>query len=118
MKHCAILRQFFFYLTNLVILIYNLSNSFFHPTCREFTGHNSPMISTDSEMAYGPSHPGYLYNVFDSINLYIDGGMDPSKIVLGMPLYGRGWELVDPVTCTKFKITNKIEISVQFPFLD
>ena len=76
------------------------------------------MISTDSEMAYGPSHPGYMYNVFDSINLYIDGGMDPSKIVLGMPLYGRGWELVDPVTCTKFKITNKIEISVQFPFLD
>merc|ERR1719151_260236 len=28
---------------------------------REFTGHNAPMISTDSEMAYGPSHPGYMY---------------------------------------------------------
>ena len=63
---------------------------------REFTGHNAPMISTDSEMAAGPSHPGYMYNVFDSVNLYIDGGMDASKIVLGMPLYGRGWELVDP----------------------
>ena len=56
------------------------------------------MISTDSEMSYGPAHPGYLYNVFDSINLYIDGGMDPSKIVLGMPLYGRGWELENPVS--------------------
>ena len=65
-------------------------------SCREFTGHNAPMISTDSEMAYGPSHPGYMYNVFDSVNLYIDGGIDASKIVLGMPLYGRGWELVDP----------------------
>ena len=65
---------------------------------REFTGHNSPLISREEEMSAGEAHPGYLYNAFDTINLYLDGGMDPSKLVLGMPLYGRGFELVDPVS--------------------
>jgi len=63
---------------------------------RTFTGHNSPLISTDPEMAGGPAHPGYMYNVYDSINLYIEGGMLADKIALGLPLYGRGWEVTDP----------------------
>ena len=65
---------------------------------REFTGHNSPLISREEEMSAGEAHPGYLYNAFDTVNLYIEGGMDASKLVLGMPLYGRGFELVDPVS--------------------
>ena len=48
-------------------------------------------------MAGGPANPGYQYNVFDSINLYIEGGMLADKIALGLPLYGRGWEVTDPV---------------------
>ena len=49
-------------------------------------------------MSAGEAHPGYLYNQFDTMKLYMDGGMDPSKLVLGLPLYGRGFELVDPVS--------------------
>ena len=92
MKHfcCAGFTQTF--------LVSSANNCSFEQTYREFTGHNAPLISTDAEMSYGPSHPGYMYNVFDSVNLYIDGGMDASKIVLGMPLYGRGWELVNPAS--------------------
>jgi len=63
---------------------------------REFTGHNSPLISREEEMSAGEAHPGYLYNQFDTMQLYLDGGMDASKLVLGLPLYGRGFELVDP----------------------
>ena len=69
-----------------------------HCHAREFTGHNSPLISREEEMSAGEAHPGYLYNQFDTMKLYMDGGMDPSKLVLGLPLYGRGFELVDPVS--------------------
>ena len=74
---------------------------------REFTGHNAPLISREEEMSAGESSPGYLYNAFDTINLYIDGGMDRSKLVLGMPLYGRGFELVDPVSPRYNLLTSK-----------
>ena len=80
------------------VIIFEKTKYIFYLFVREFTGHNSPLISREEEMSGGESNPGYLYNAFDTINLYLDGGMDANKLVLGMPLYGRGFELVDPVS--------------------
>ena len=58
-----------------------------------FTGHNSPLQNRPSENE--PGHPGYLYNVKDTIELYMDLGMDPGQMVIGVPTYGRGFQLED-----------------------
>jgi len=58
-----------------------------------FTGHNSPLYRRQEEDHEG--HPGYYFNVFDTIQHYIDLGAPTNKIVLGMPLYGRGFTLED-----------------------
>ena len=40
-------------------------------------------------------HPGFQFNVFDSVHYYLDHGVPKEKIVVGMAAYGRGFKLVD-----------------------
>nr|MCH9760645.1 cellulase family glycosylhydrolase [Actinomycetes bacterium] len=47
------------------------------------TGHQAGMYAT-------PGSANALYNVDHAVNLYLQS-VDPSKIVLGSPLYGRSW---------------------------
>ncbi len=61
---------------------------------RNFTGHNSPLITREEEN--GADHPGYKYNVFDGVDLWFENGGLAEKMVLGIPTYGRGWTLEDP----------------------
>ena len=39
--------------------------------------------------------PQYKSSVFDSVQLYLNRGVDPEKLVLGMPLYGYRYDGVD-----------------------
>lgn len=57
-----------------------------------FTGHNSPLYPRPEDNV-DDSHPGYFFNVFDSVNFWISQGAPKEKIVMGMPLYGRGFQL-------------------------
>ena len=40
-------------------------------------------------------HPGYQFNLFDSVKYYLDHGVPKEKMVVGMAFYGRGFELED-----------------------
>ncbi len=63
----------------------------------QYTGHNAPLISTEEEHS-DETHPGYMFNVYDAMMQFAeDPAVDKSKLVLGIPLYGRGFELIDSV---------------------
>ncbi|KAF2343374.1 Glycoside hydrolase family 18 catalytic domain [Trinorchestia longiramus] len=48
------------------------------------TGHNAPLYARDDE-----ADPQRVLNVEFSVDYYINGGVPPSKLVLGLGLYGR-----------------------------
>ena len=47
-----------------------------------FTGHNAPIYRREEEEP--EDHPGWYFNVFDSISVYLDAGVPKEKIVMGM----------------------------------
>jgi len=57
-----------------------------------FTGHNSPMYPRPEDNMY-ESHPGYFFNTFNTIMHWIERGAPREKLVMGLPLYGRGFQL-------------------------
>ncbi|CAN7939150.1 unnamed protein product, partial [Ixodes hexagonus] len=57
----------------------------------EYTGHNSPLRARESA-----SEIEKIMNVEASIDFWISKGANVSKMVLGMPLYGRTFTLADP----------------------
>lgn len=59
-----------------------------------FTGHNSPLFSMEEEK--DPNHPGHNLNTDFAIQYWIQNGAEPSKLLLGMGAYGRGFVLADP----------------------
>merc|ERR1719341_2363525 len=65
----------------------------YHGAWDNFTGLNTPLYGRIDEE--DPDHPGYRFNVNDSINYYIAQGADPMKLNLGTAAYGRGFTLPD-----------------------
>jgi chitinase len=60
-----------------------------------YTGHQSPMVSTD------PSASRKNWSVSGAMGLYLNGlngkrGVPASQLVVGVPFYGRGWNSVPP----------------------
>jgi len=55
----------------------------FHGAWARTTGHNAPMVTVPGEPA------GFA--VTDAIDGYLEGGVPASKLVLGVPFYGRSW---------------------------
>jgi chitinase len=60
-----------------------------------YTGHQSPMVSTDTSAARKN------WSVSGAIGLYLNGlngkrGVPASQLVVGVPFYGRGWNSVPP----------------------
>jgi chitinase len=67
----------------------------FHGGWESKTGFNSPMVNAD------PNPLMTTWSVTGSLGLYLDGangrlGVPASKLVLGVPFYGRGWNNVAP----------------------
>lgn len=56
-----------------------------------FTGHNAPLFPIPEENCTG--HPGWHFTVEATMKIWIDGGAPREKLVVGMPLYGRGFKL-------------------------
>ncbi|XP_046632543.1 acidic mammalian chitinase-like [Daphnia pulicaria] len=63
----------------------------FHGAWETFTGHNSPLYG--NELDYGEFVD---FNQDFAVNYWIENGADPSKLILGMGLYGRGFVLNNP----------------------
>ncbi|KAL6223765.1 hypothetical protein ACLB2K_002623 [Fragaria x ananassa] len=57
----------------------------YHGAWSNITGPNAPLFDPNSNV-----------NSVYGLRSWINGGMSPSKLVMGLPLYGRTWELKDP----------------------
>ena len=60
-----------------------------------YTGHQSPMVSTN------PSAARKNWSVSGAMGQYLNGlngkrGVPPAQLVVGVPFYGRGWDSVPP----------------------
>ncbi|MGG7177276.1 glycosyl hydrolase family 18 protein [Clostridium paraputrificum] len=72
----------------------NLMSYDYHGSWDGYVAHNSPLYSDPED----PATTGMKYNYLstDWSVKYFSGLMDPSKIVVGIPYYTRGWEGVKP----------------------
>jgi len=52
------------------------------------TGHHAPLYSPEGPDAPNPST---LWSVDGALNQYLAAGVQPEKLVVGVPFYGRGW---------------------------
>ncbi|CAF1217826.1 unnamed protein product [Rotaria sp. Silwood1] len=66
----------------------------FHGSWESKTGHNAPLYKNDAETAtdIAPSFIKSRYNCHASIQAYIAAGVPRSKLIMGLGLYGRGWQ--------------------------
>jgi len=69
----------------------NIMTYDYHGAWENFTGHNAPLFRRTEENYL--EHPGYYFNVYDTIMYYIQLGAPKEKLVMGIPLYGRGFQL-------------------------
>ena len=66
----------------------NLMTYDYHGGWDPMTGHNAPMV----QGARDPGPKGFA--IKDTVNSYLTAGVPASKLVLGVPFYGRGWQQV------------------------
>ncbi|UJR07712.1 hypothetical protein I4U23_011997 [Adineta vaga] len=66
----------------------------FHGGWESKTGHNAPLFRNDAETTtdVSPSFIKSKYNCHGAIQGYIAAGTPRSKLVMGLGLYGRGWQ--------------------------
>jgi len=69
---------------------YNIMTYDYHGGWEDFLGHNAPLYMRPDE-ANDPLNS--IFNVDYSINYWIKQGADKSKMVMGMPFYGRSFEI-------------------------
>ncbi|KAK2178218.1 hypothetical protein NP493_553g02028 [Ridgeia piscesae] len=62
-----------------------------HGHWEKSTGHNSPLFPRDRE-----THVQRYLNVQWAANYWVANGCPPSKLVVGMAMYGRGYKLANP----------------------
>ena len=65
----------------------NLMSYDFHGSWDPITGHNAPMI-------VGSKDKAAKFSITDAVNSYLSEGFPASKLVLGVPFYGRGLQNV------------------------
>ncbi len=71
----------------------------FHGGWENQTGHNAAMYPTEGD----PSEIAQTGNVNAAIEAYLDAGIPPAKVVMGLPFYGRGWQDVSATANGRFQ---------------
>ncbi|WP_017606394.1 glycosyl hydrolase family 18 protein [Nocardiopsis alkaliphila] len=61
----------------------------YHGTWESVTNHQSNLVAD-------PDDPGEALSTQTTVQAYLDRGVDPDKLVLGVPFYGQGWTGVEP----------------------
>ncbi len=68
----------------------NLMTYDFHGGWEGRTGHNAPLYAQSDD-----DHPDALvrssFNIDSAVSAYLEQGVPPTKLVLGVPFYGRSW---------------------------
>ena len=72
----------------------NLMTYDFHGGWESKTGHNAPLFKNNNETTTDvpPSFIKSKYNCHAAIQGYIAAGAPRSKLVMGLGLFGRGWQ--------------------------
>lgn len=65
----------------------NIMTYDYHGSWETVSGHNAPLYADPSD----PSPQRDTFNIDATVNGYLRKGVPASKLVLGMPFYGRGW---------------------------
>jgi chitinase len=65
---------------------YNVQGYDFHGTWETSTNHASPLFDSPQDPAFADN-----FNIDYTMNAYLQAGVPARKLVLGIPLYGRGW---------------------------
>merc|ERR1712088_956223 len=68
----------------------------YHGAWDNFTGIDQPLYGKWEEGFIG--HPMYQFNMHDTIQYYIDNGVPPEKLVLGVHTEGKAWILEQNAT--------------------
>jgi len=73
---------------------FNVMTYDFHGGWETKTGHNAPLYKNDAETTsdIAPSFIKSKYNCDAAIQAYLAAGVPSNKILMGLPLYGRGWQ--------------------------
>jgi len=66
---------------------FNVMTYDYHGTWENQTNHQAALFANPND----PSGVGTQYNVDFTIQAYMDAGVPTGKIVMGAPIYGRGW---------------------------
>ncbi|CAF1316463.1 unnamed protein product [Adineta ricciae] len=76
----------------------------FHNNQELQTGHNAPLYKNDNETLDDASASSYTskMNCHAAIQAYLSARVPPNKIVMGIPLYGHGWQEVTNTTLNGF----------------
>lgn len=58
------------------------------------TGHNAPLYANEQETVIdvAPSFIKSKYNCHAAVQGYVEAGVPKGKLVMGLGLYGRGWQ--------------------------
>ncbi|KGE16537.1 glycosyl hydrolase family 18 protein [Paenibacillus wynnii] len=68
----------------------NIMTYDFNGSWNTTTGHNAPLYYDPATAGTGLTEPAN-YNIDKAVTSYLQNGVPASKLVLGMPFYGRGW---------------------------
>ncbi|SET08020.1 glycosyl hydrolase family 18 protein [Paenibacillus sp. NFR01] len=68
----------------------NIMTYDFNGSWNTTTGHNAPLYYDPAAASSGLTDPAN-YNIDKAVTNYLQNGVPASKLVLGMPFYGRGW---------------------------
>ncbi|CAK8691283.1 unnamed protein product [Clavelina lepadiformis] len=74
---------------NILDLVHVMTYDFHGGSWEDLTGHNTPLRGNT-----GPPSTAH-FNVEDAIDIWLDGGCNPKKLVLGLATYGRTYTLAD-----------------------
>ncbi|CAF0868601.1 unnamed protein product [Rotaria sp. Silwood1] len=91
---------------------FNVMTYDFHGGWETKTGHNAPLYKNNDETTsdVAPSYIKSRYNCDAAIQAYIRAGVPSTKILMGLPLYGRGWKGVTSTALNGFSQTASSQL--------
>ncbi|CAF3715578.1 unnamed protein product [Rotaria socialis] len=86
----------------------------FHGGWETKTGHNAPLFKNNAETTTDvpPSFMKSKYNSHEAIQSYITAGIPRSQLVMGLSLYGRGWQGVNSTYLNGFSQPASAELPI------
>ncbi|CAF1325319.1 unnamed protein product [Rotaria sordida] len=91
---------------------FNVMTYDFHGGWETKTGHNAPLYKNNDETTSdtAPSFIKSKYNCDAAIQAYITAGVSSTKILMGLALYGRGWQGVTNTALNGFSQTASSQL--------